>query len=56
MGYILSIVFFSGQTLYKQFPDLSSCRSYLLESVDNGNYKRMRTAECNSLKDYYAEQ
>ena len=56
MEYILSIVFFSGQVMYKQFPDLNSCRSYLLESVDNGNYKRMKKADCNSLRDYYAEQ
>lgn len=56
MGYILAIVYFSGQTFYKHFPDLSSCRNYLLEAVDNGNYKKMRKAECNSLKDYYADQ
>lgn len=46
MSYVMAIVFFSGQVLYKQYPDLNSCRAVLLQTIDNGEYKRMRSAEC----------
>ena len=46
MGYVLAIVFFSGQVSYKQMPDLASCRAELLEQIDNGAYKYMHSAEC----------
>jgi hypothetical protein len=49
MSYVLAIVFFSGQVLYKQMPDLATCRAELLEQIDSGAYKRMQKAECVSI-------
>ena len=46
MSYVMAILFFSGQSVYKPFPNLESCRLELLETVDSGNYKTMRSAEC----------
>ena len=46
MGYVLAIVFFSGQVSYKQMPELATCRAELLEQIDNGAYKHMHRAEC----------
>jgi hypothetical protein len=46
MGYVLAIVFFSGQVSYKQMPDLATCRAELLQQIDNGAYKHMHSAEC----------
>lgn len=46
MGYVMAILFLSGQSQYKQFPTLESCRAELLQAVDNGQYKTMKFAEC----------
>lgn len=46
MSYVLAITFFAGQTFYIQYPDLESCRARLLLEIDNGNYKKMKSAEC----------
>ena len=45
MGYVLAIVFFSGQVSYKQMPDLATCRAELLEQIDNGAYKHIDREE-----------
>lgn len=46
MSYVLAITFFAGQTFYIQYADLETCRARLLQEIDNGNYKRMKSAEC----------
>ena len=49
MGYVMAILFFSGQSQYKQFPTLESCRAELLQAVDSGLYRTMRFAECSKI-------
>lgn len=44
--YVLIIVYFSGAIQTKAYDTEAFCKKVLLSSIDNGWYKKMKTAEC----------
>lgn len=49
MGYVLAIIYYSGQVYYKQFPTVDECRGVLFQMLEDGRYKTVYRANCINL-------